>query len=102
MIFFFLFWKNQGEKRQDKREKADDWLVGRQDQTRVVSLQEEEEIRRTTLLSWDLPGLELGNKVFDCLLLEVGAHVAGEGTIRMALACITARKNKTKNTKLIR
>lgn len=41
--------------------------------------------RRSSLLSSDLSRLELGNKVFDCLVLEVGAHVAGEGPVSVAL-----------------
>lgn len=45
--------------------------------------------RRGSLLSSDLSGLELGNKVFDCLFLEVGAHIAGEGPVRVALFCST-------------
>ncbi len=43
--------------------------------------------RRGSLLSSDLSGLELGNKVFDGLFLEVGAHVAGEGPVGVALFC---------------
>lgn len=43
--------------------------------------------RRGSLLSSDLSRLEPGNKVFDCLVLEVGAHVTGEGPICVPLFC---------------
>lgn len=43
--------------------------------------------RRDSLLSSDLSRLEPVHKVFDCLVLEVGAHVAGEGPICVALFC---------------
>lgn len=40
---------------------------------------------RNSLLSSDLSRLEPVNKVFDCLVLEIRAHVAGEGPICVAL-----------------
>lgn len=40
---------------------------------------------RDSLLSSGLSRLELGDKVFDCLFLEVRAHIAGEGPISVAL-----------------
>lgn len=43
--------------------------------------------RRDSLLSSDLSGLKPVHKVFDCLVLEVGAHIAGEGPICVALFC---------------
>lgn len=43
-----------------------------------------------SLLSSDFSGLELGDKLLDGLVLEVRAHVAGEGPVRMALLFSTA------------
>lgn len=37
------------------------------------------------LLSSDLSRLEVGNKVFDCLVFEEGAYITGEGAICMSL-----------------
>lgn len=45
------------------------------------------EERRDSLLSSDLSRLEPVNKVFDCLVLEVRAHITGEGPICVALFC---------------
>lgn len=45
------------------------------------------ERRRNSLLSSNLSSFEPGHKVFDCLVLEVGAHIAGEGPISVTLLC---------------
>lgn len=50
-----------------------------------MGLWEEERGRRGSLLSSDLSRLEPGDKVLDGLVLEVGAHVAGEGPVGVAL-----------------
>lgn len=54
--------------------------------------EEEEEGGGNSLLSLELSRLELGNKVFDCLLCEVRAHVAGEGPVGVALVCSSVNK----------
>lgn len=43
------------------------------------------EQRRDSLLSSDLSKFEPVDKVFDCLVLQVGAHIAGEGPIGVTL-----------------
>lgn len=45
------------------------------------------ERRRNSLLSSNLSSFEPGHKVFDCLVLEVGAHITGEGPISVTLFC---------------
>lgn len=50
--------------------------------------------RRNSLLSSDLSRLEPGDKVSDCLVLEVGVQVAGEGPICVALFCSTKKEKK--------
>lgn len=51
---------------------------------------------RIGLLFLDLSRLELGNEVFDCLVLEVGADVAGEGSVCMALIGTAVKQNNTR------
>lgn len=43
--------------------------------------------RRNSLLSPGLSSFEPGHKVFDGLVLEVGAHVAGEGPVSVTRFC---------------
>lgn len=45
------------------------------------------ERRRNSLLSSDLSSFEPCHKLFDCLVLEVGAHITGEGPISVTLFC---------------
>lgn len=45
------------------------------------------ELRRNSLLSSGLSSFQTGQKVFACLVLEVRAHVTGEGPVSVTLFC---------------
>lgn len=49
------------------------------------------EEKKGGLLSSDLSRLEVGNKVFDCLVFEEGAYITGEGAICMSLLASTKK-----------
>lgn len=49
---------------------------------------------RDSLLSSDLSGFEPGDKIFDCLVLEVGAHIARESPISVTLFCHSENTNR--------
>lgn len=49
------------------------------------------EEKKGGLLSSDLSRLEVGNKIFDCLVFEEGAYITGEGAICMSLLASTKK-----------
>lgn len=114
----WFIWSQQWQERKRGRETQSRWLA--QDQSgsldgiteeadrqvvfrRLWSCMEEEEEEGIGLLSSDFSRLELGHKVFDSLVLEVGAHIAGEGSVCMTFFSTAGKKKeKEKNLKLIK